>query len=413
MKIFTAFSSLGIVLCGMMQAQQMPPEISSWVINTDARKGYSGISANVQKVQYSDSNVYVSCTCIPGYDIGPWKGNPNTPRNQNFVFKFTRSPRKNNGNPTRVGLGHTGVWSNGVSIFNVEDAMSYNNQGIWLRNAYFFEGPGFDNCLGHPQQNGEYHHHVSPTCLYDEKDSTHHSPIIGYAFDGFPVYGAYGWSGTDGTGTIIRMKSSWKIRTISERTILPDGSAAASAGPAISAQYPLGAFIQDFEYVAGSGTLDERNGRFCSTPEYPKGTYAYFVTLDDNLKPAFPYTMYGTYYGVVQAGNTGPGSGHQAINEAVMTYESSTSVREEHKSVQWQLWPQPAGAVVHIYIEPNSAQNISAELYNAAGAQLQQYQYMQPTGTYTLSLAEYPAGIYYLYLRSGSQIMVQKIVHNE
>ncbi|MFK4985850.1 YHYH protein, partial [Klebsiella pneumoniae] len=62
-----------------------------------------------------------------------------------------------------------------MSIFNVSDAQSYNNAGVWNRNAYYWEGRGFDSCLGHPQQQGEYHHHVSPKCLYDQTDSLHHS----------------------------------------------------------------------------------------------------------------------------------------------------------------------------------------------------------------------------------------------
>jgi hypothetical protein len=66
------------------------------------------------------------------------------------MFEIPRHPIQNTGSPTTVGLGHIGVWSNGVSIFNVSDAMSYNNQDIWNRNAYFWEGPGFDACLGHP-----------------------------------------------------------------------------------------------------------------------------------------------------------------------------------------------------------------------------------------------------------------------
>ena len=157
-------------------------------------RSYNNILSNVQVVQYSTSNVYISCTCIPGYSIGPWAGNPNIPSNQNFVFKITRNPVQNSGNPVAVGLGHIGVWSNGVSIFNASDGQSYNNQGVWHRNAYYWEGSSFDNCLGHPAPNGEYHHHVSPTCLYDETDSSQHSPIIGYAFDGFPVYGAWAFA---------------------------------------------------------------------------------------------------------------------------------------------------------------------------------------------------------------------------
>jgi len=171
---------------------QLSPIVTSWIINTTGQKGQGQytdtIEANVQIVQYSDSSVYISCTCIPGYDIGPWNGNPNIPKNQNFVFRLPKYPVPNtdSANATLVGLGHDGIWINGVSIFNASDAMSYNNLGIWHRNAYFFEGPGFDDCLGHPQQQGEYHHHVNPKCLYDATDSTHHSPILGFAFDGYP-----------------------------------------------------------------------------------------------------------------------------------------------------------------------------------------------------------------------------------
>lgn len=49
----------------------------------------------MQQVQYSTNNVYVSATCIPSYNIGPWNGNPNTPTNQNFVYKITRNPVQN------------------------------------------------------------------------------------------------------------------------------------------------------------------------------------------------------------------------------------------------------------------------------------------------------------------------------
>jgi hypothetical protein len=170
---------------------QLTPEITSWKINTNGSTGYAGILTNVQQVQYSTNNVYVSATCIPEYTIGPWTANPNIPVNKNFVFKLTRNPIQNNGVLTNTPLGHVGVWSNGVSIFNAKDGMSYNNAGVWNRDALFFEGISFDNCLGHPGPNGEYHHHVNPTCLYDDNLNTIHSPIIGYAFDGFPIYGAY------------------------------------------------------------------------------------------------------------------------------------------------------------------------------------------------------------------------------
>lgn len=390
---------------------QLPPIVTSWVINPGSQTGYNGILSNVQTVQYSNNYVYVSCTCIPGYDIGPWMGNPNVPSNQNFVYKFTRNPQHNTGTLTTVGLGHVGVWTNGVSMFNASDAQSYNNAGVWYRNAYFFEGSSFDSCLGHPQQSGEYHHHVSPNCLYDIADSTHHSPIIGFSFDGYPVYGAYGYGDTMGGGGIKRMKSSYVLRNITARDTLPDGTAASSAGPAINSTYPLGAFMQDYVYTAGSGDLDVRNGRYCVTPEYPNGTYAYFATIDGSLSPQYPYVILGNYYGVITQGNTGPGGGHVTITEATTVYTPLTTVESApEKLVNFSITPNPVKDYAYIYFDPNSDNNITGHLYDAKGQLLQTFQYMQPSISYALDLSKYPAGNYFLHLETGNTGTVQKIV---
>mgnify|MGYP001167393630 CR=1 FL=1 len=115
------------------------------------------------------------------------------------------------------------------------------------------------------------------------------------------------------------MRSSYQLRNITQRTTLPDGTALSTGqyGPAIGGQYPLGAFLEDYTYVAGSGDLD----RFCVTPDYPDGTYAYFVTLDEAYEPAFPYVLGPTYYGTVAQGNTGPASGHNNIPGNAVLYD--------------------------------------------------------------------------------------------
>ena len=43
---------------------------------------------------------------------------------------------------------------------------------------------------------------------------------------------------------------------------------------------PAGRFIEDYEYSFGLGDLDQYNGRFCKTPDFPDGRYCYFVTID-------------------------------------------------------------------------------------------------------------------------------------
>ncbi|MBK9177332.1 MAG: YHYH protein [Flavobacteriales bacterium] len=328
------------------------PIVTSWIINPGGETGYGGFATNVQSVHYTASDAYVSATCIPGYDIGPWTQNPNLPANQDFCFRLTRNPIQNTGTLVNTPLGHIGVWRNGVSIFNAKDGMSYNNLGIWNRDARVFEGVSFDACLGHPAPNGEYHHHVSPNCLYDHMDEMQHSDLIGYAFDGFPIYGAHGFANADGSGGLTRMRSGYQLRSITERTTLPNGTAlpANQYGPSIGGQYPLGAFLEDYVYTVGSGDLDAHNGRYCVTPDYPSGTYAYFVTLDAAYQAAFPYVLGPTYYGTVQSGNTGPGSGHNTIPGNAVLYDPSatSSITRTIASDNAAIFPNPAREIITV-----------------------------------------------------------------
>ena len=397
-KIFS--SSLSILIVILSHAQG--PAVTSWILNTTNATGYNNIPSNCQVVQYSTNNVYVSCTCVPSYSIGPWQSNPNTPSNQNFVYKITRNPVQNLSTPTTIGLGHIGVWTNGVSIFNVQDGMSYNNQGIWNRDALYWEGISFDSCLGHAAPNGEYHNHVNPHCLYNDADSLNHSPIIGYAFDGFPVYGAYAYTNTNGTGPIKRMRSSYVLSTNTTRT----------NGPVVNSSYPAGCFIEDYNYVVSSGDLDARNGRFCITPEYPSGIYAYFVTINDTLYPTFPYTYFGTYYGVVQAGNTGPGGGHNTISESTTIY-SPSGVNEAESKIKFSFYPNPTSDFGYIYFDVASANNIKASIYNINGELIESSKDLQPSIAYALDLRNYAAGIYYLRLTADEETVTQKVVKVE
>ncbi len=342
-----------VLISAQCFTQSVPPEIYAWYLNLTGTTGYNSLPANVQSVKYSTDYVYVSCSGIPAYSIGPWPGNPNQASNQNFVFKIARSPQVNTGIKTATPLGHIAVLVNGVALFNPKDAMSYNNQNVWHQNAVVVEGPSMDNCLGHPQQQGEYHHHQNPTCLYTASGSEH-SPIIGYAFDGFPIYGAYGFTNTDGSGGITRIRTSYRKRNITTRTTLPDGSTASQPGPNVSETYPLSYYVEDFEYVDGLGNLDEYNGRFAVTPEYPEGTYAYYATLDSVGNTEYPYFLGSEFYGVVVAGNTGPGGGHVTISEAVQTfrgvvaYDSSYTLDEDN-SVSFSLSGQASGGLTMTY----------------------------------------------------------------
>ncbi|MBL7938519.1 MAG: YHYH protein [Flavobacteriales bacterium] len=355
-----------LLACATTSLFGQGPAVTSWIVNPGSDTGYNGILSNVLEVNYTSTDAYVSCTCVPGYDIGPWAGNPNTPANQDFTFKITRTPQQNTGAPVNAGLGHIGVWRNGVSIFNAKDGMSYNNQGIWNRDALVFEGSSFDACLGHPAPNGEYHHHVSPNCLYVHTNDEVHSDLIGFAFDGFPVYGAFGSANADGTGAIARMRSSYRLRDITERTTLPNGTVLATGqyGPAIGGQYPLGAFIEDYEFVNGFGDLDAHNGRTCVTPDYPDGIYAYFVTLDEQLEPAYPYTIGPTYFGTVQPGNTGPQSGHNTIPGNAVLFDPNTGITDAFDRAL-MMYPVPSDGELTIRADGSALSTV--EVFDAQG----------------------------------------------
>ncbi|MBL8167981.1 MAG: YHYH protein [Acidobacteria bacterium] len=214
-------------------------------------------------------------------------------------------------------------------------AQGQQGDGIWLRNAYYGEFQTFDKCFGHQPGNGQYHHHIHPICLraqlddnlvkvnsgrtgvnYREKTAPwKHSPILGWSFDGYPIYGPYGYGEPlNPNSTVRRLKPGFRLRSINQRTTLPNWAlahhpgvsaslAANQAGPEISDTFPLGRYIEDFEFVEGLGDLDQYNGRFAVTPEFPNGTYAYFVTINEDGSPAFPYVIGLQYYGNVTGSN--------------------------------------------------------------------------------------------------------------
>ncbi|MCH2113232.1 MAG: YHYH protein [Planctomycetes bacterium] len=303
---------------------QDDPAINAWRLNLDGTTGQSSVSsihnivsqieADVEETAYTNANAYVSSASIPSHTIGPWPGNPNMPNDRNYTFRIKRNPQPATGNHMATPLGAMAVAVNGVALFNALDGRSYRNRNVWHQSAVHWEGQSFDVGKGHPTGHGDYHYHATPTQLQMQvgDNGMDHSPILGFAFDGYPIYGPYAYSNSNGTGGIRRMESSYVHRNITKRHTLPDGTQLNQGdwGPDVSAQYPVGAYAEDFSFTTGAGDLDEHNGRDCITPEYPQGTYAYFMTLDASGEFAYPYIIGPTYYGVVDTGNTGPGGGH-------------------------------------------------------------------------------------------------------
>ena len=127
---------------------------------------------------------------------------------------------------------------------------------------------GEDANHAHVQRGGQYHYHGVPLGMLSEENLAGESmQLVGWAMDGFPLYARYGYSDADASTSDLRvMKPSYQLKATPD----PDR-------PSVE-MMPMGTFSQDYEYIEGSGDLDECNGRFAVTPEFPQGVYHYYTT---------------------------------------------------------------------------------------------------------------------------------------
>jgi hypothetical protein len=444
------FATSVLVSSAFMLTAQTNPAITSWLQNTTVKGRHyvSGNStpindtytANVQSVQYSSNFVYATTQGIPSYVVGPYlDGNTNQAGNQNAIFKIPLNPVQNTGTAVSTPMGNIGVFINGVAMFNYSDGISWKNStgafaggplggagdGVWNRDAIVYEKAGFDCAKGHPAGTN-YHHHQSPSAfdldlnvisticnLYDADglyaiDSTVHSPLIGFAYDGFPVYGAYAYKNTDGTGGIVRMKSSYSLRNITTRNTLYTSTVTVTAGPLVNATYPLGSFKEDYQFTTPTSPdyLDIHNGRFCKTPEYPNGIYCYFATVDANWNSAYPYLVGPTYYGTKVAAKV------TSITETVTTYTPAVTSLNENQinEVNVSVFPNPASDLIAIQIKDLVRENCSVELFDITGKLVDKTILYQGSTIVYFDTKKLYNGIYFVKMRIGNQEINRKIV---
>ena len=149
-----------------------------------------------------------------------------------------------------------------------------------------------------------------------------HSPIVGWAFDGNPIYGPYAYSDpTDQSSSIIKLNTSYQLKPGLVYNVDSNPNPVRVDGPLLSAE-AAGNFVEDYEYVFGLGALDQYNGRFCKTPEYPDGRYCYFVTIDstEDGNALFPYVLGPDFNSVVDPWNLNADAIQQNIPTGVVRY---------------------------------------------------------------------------------------------
>ena len=236
----------------------------------------------------------------PDHDPGqfPRKGNPNSASPQSYTFRVPLKPVAAE-KPSRM-FGWWGVALNGVPFEpGTAEAWQNNPQSGWRYEAVTgFMNLGLDEHNAHVQPTGAYHYHALSLGLVERLGGDDQKMLlIGYAADGFPIYTS---KATDARGVLRVMKSSYQLKS--------GARPVQEGGP--GGHYD-GRFTQDFEFIRGSGDLDENNGRVGRTPEYPEGTYYYCIT------PQFPFVPRG-WHGTPDEsfakrgpppGGGGPGSG--------------------------------------------------------------------------------------------------------
>lgn len=442
-KITIVFGALLMSITCMFA--QTNPAITSWLQNTTTTGSYymsgnsttisNNILVNCQMVEYSTNNVFIHTKGIPSYPTGPFlDGNPSQAEDQDAIFKFPLNPTQNSGTPTATTMGNIGVFINGVALFDYRDGVAWNpttnslcggpgnppcpgGPGAtmdWNRDAILAEMSGFDCSKGHPAM-GNYHHHQNPSAfdldlnvvsticnLYDADglyaiDSTQHSPLIGFAYDGFPIYGSYGYANTDGTGGIVRIKSSYQLKTTRGTGNVPSETS-----------WPLGTFREDYEYVnhsSQSDYLDEHNGRFCVTPEYPNGIYCYFTTVDSNWNSAYPYAVGPTFYGVYQDRKV------NLVDENTTVYDATLSTVEsdlENKNIK--IFPNPTSDFIAIQIGGLNLQDLNIEMYDMQGKLIQEKTLKSGQTIGYFDIQTLYSGTYLIKISTNNMSLTRKVI---
>jgi len=223
------------------------------------------------------NNLVITSTGIPNHDFESTLGCCASEQNQEWTIPL--EPELSNADPVAAPeRGAVAFTVTGVAIYGPEEGPG--GDAVALEYAYFVEdrqAVDLGICGGHAGPGGEYHYHYDSNCMHWHEDSQDIagytldsassviSKVIGFAFDGFPIYSSYE---QDQSGNSVEVTSSYRL---------------------ISGENGYNG-IEDYVYVEDLSDLDECNGHFGSTSEIPEGTYHYHSTLTNgNGDLGFPY----------------------------------------------------------------------------------------------------------------------------
>ena len=235
-------------------------------------------------IKIIDNSRIIESNGIPNHKVGkfPNSSNPHSIKPQKYIFKIPLNPEiAKNITSLENPRFNFGIALSGV-LFDPLAREYYLGD---LKSKWRYEATsgsiklGLDTNNAHVQPNGSYHYHAIPIDLENKlnKINNLHSPLIGWAADGFPIYSATGY---EKNKNLVLNKSSYRLKEGKRPTGKFDPGG----------KYD-GTFISDFYYDEDYGTLDQCNGRLSITPEFPEGIYAYFITEG---YPSIPRCFKGT-----------------------------------------------------------------------------------------------------------------------
>jgi hypothetical protein len=235
------------------------------------------------KVTTDDDECTLVSNNIPNHDFDDASAQFATPVQEvEHTFVIVRSPALAAA-PTALAQNvYNGVMLNGVPIdilsagcydptSPMADASGNVAIGCDINRQWRLDPLGTDHKFGadmhnaHTQPDGSYHYHGNPNAMFDDEPGANGSPVIGFAADGFPIYGSYFFDAA--TATVRKALSGWTLKTGTRPSSSTDPGGTYD-----------GTYVDDWEFT-GAGDLDECNGMTVD------GQYGYYVT------DAYPWIM--------------------------------------------------------------------------------------------------------------------------
>lgn len=297
-KSLLFLGAIGLVsTLGFMHSTDQKGE-STFSTNDGIKCTHTPELKNQVEIKIDGDNRVIKTNSIPDHDIGafPNPNNPHTMAEQWRTYKVPAQPKKTGkliSVYSRKGFGQGmpqyefGVAINGINmepsaLEAFENPKTGERNFDWTKEALSTSVNLGDDCNNaHVQPSGKYHYHGTPHGI-TSKANGKSMFLTGWAADGFPIYYKYGHEDPlDTNSAIVELKSSYQLKV---------GNRPGDGKSEPNGAYD-GTYVRDFEFVSELGDLDEANGRYGKTPEFPNGTYYYVITDDF---PSIPRYFVGT-----------------------------------------------------------------------------------------------------------------------